>query len=90
MIDPTDEEESVLLQQAQTKIPKDYMSIPMLVEDPICPLSEKAVRFHVWRSGVNGLAPAIFRIGKKILIKRSEWIRWLESHGQQKKGKNRG
>lgn len=68
---------------------KEYLTLKMLVEDPICPFSEKAVRFHVWKSGVNGLAPAIFRIGKKILVKRSEWIKWLESHAQQKKGKGR-
>jgi len=66
---------------------KEFLTLKMLVEDPSCPFSEKALRFHIWRSGVNGLAPAIFRIGRKILIKRSGWLRWLESHAQQKKGK---
>ena len=65
---------------------KEFLTPKMLVEDPSCPFSEKALRFHIWRSGVNGLAPAIFRIGKKILIKRTEWIRWIEGHSQQKKG----
>jgi hypothetical protein len=64
---------------------KDFMTVNMLVRDPSCPFSEKALRFHIWRSGVNGLAPAIFRIGRKILIKRAEWIKWIESHAQQKK-----
>ena len=71
----------------ETPKEKEFLTIPMLVADPTCPFSEKALRFHVWRSGVNGLAPAIFRIGRKILIKRSEWIKWLEGHAQQKKGK---
>lgn len=68
---------------------KDFLDVAMLVKDPICPFSEKAVRFHIWKSGVNGLAPAIFRIGKKILVKRSEWVKWIESHAQQKKSKGR-
>ncbi len=70
--------------------PKEYLTPKMLAEDPICPFSEKALRFHIWRSGINGLAPAIYRVGKKILIKRSEWIRWLESHAQKKRTGSQG
>jgi hypothetical protein len=70
--------------QKERDIPKEFLDIKSLVRDPMCPLSEKAVRFHVWRSGVNGLAPAVYRIGRKILIKRSEWVKWLESHAQKK------
>lgn len=66
---------------------KIYLSIKELATDETCPFSEKALRWHIWRSGVNGLAPAIYRIGKKILIKKSEWVKWLESHAQKKREK---
>lgn len=69
---------------------KEFLTPKMLVNDPTCPFSEKALRFHIWRSGINGLAPAIYRVGKKILIKRSEWLKWLESHAQKKKSTQRG
>ena len=82
-LSPTPSEEGLALKAHRDK---EFLTPKMLVEDPSCPFSEKALRFHIWRSGVNGLAPAIFRIGKKILIKRTEWIRWIEGHSQQKRG----
>ena len=69
---------------------KELLTVPMLAQDPMCPFSEKAIRFYIWRSGVNGLAPAIIRIGKKVLIKRSEWLKWIEAHSQQKRKKASG
>ena len=47
---------------------KEFLTPKMLIEDPTCPFSEKALRFHIWRSGVNGLAPAIFRVGSLFLV----------------------
>ena len=67
---------------------KEFLDVKMLVEDPVCPFTERAVRFHIWKAGINGLAPAIYRVGRKILVKRSEWVKWLESHAQKKKPKN--
>ena len=29
---------------------KEFLTLKMLAKDPICPFSEKALRFHVWRS----------------------------------------
>lgn len=74
---------------SESSLNKEFLTVKMLLDDPSCPFSEKALRFHIWKSGVNGLAPAIFRIGKKILIKKAEWIKWLEGHAQQKKRKGR-
>ena len=89
----TDQETSFLnftnKMPSDASLNKEFLTVKMLLDDPSCPFSEKALRFHIWKSGVNGLAPAIFRIGKKILIKRAEWIKWLEGHAQQKKRKGR-
>ena len=74
---------------SEASLNKEFLTVKMLLDDPSCPFSEKALRFHIWKSGVNGLAPAIFRSGKKSLIKKAEWIKWLEGHAQQKKGKGR-
>lgn len=76
------EKPSVNNTEQDSPLPKEFLDISMLVKDLCCPFSEKAVRFHIRKSGINGLAPAIFRIGKKILVKRSEWIKWIESHSQ--------
>ena len=54
-------------------------------------LSEPAIRDHVWRSKErvrsdgtvlpkNGLAPAIFKIGRKVLIDFDAYLNWLEEH----------
>lgn len=74
---------------SESAMNKEFLTVKMLLDDPSCPFSEKALRFHIGKSGVNGLAPEIFRIGKKFLIKKSLWIIWLENHAQQKKGKGK-
>jgi hypothetical protein len=60
--------------------PKDFMDPAQLVEDSCCPFSKRALYWHIWRAGINGLAPAIYRVGRKIIISRSGFIEWLTSH----------
>ena len=43
--------------------PKDFMDPSQLVKDSCCPFSKRALYWHIWRSGINGLAPAIYRVG---------------------------
>ena len=54
-------------------------------------LSQPAIRDHIWRSverersdgtvlPANGLAPAIFKIGRKVLIDLDAYLDWLEDH----------
>ncbi len=48
--------------------PKDFMDPSQLVKDSCCPFSKRALYWHIWRSGINGLAPAsdeVQRIVKK-------------------------
>jgi hypothetical protein len=69
---------------SQTGFGKEILTVKMLLSDPSCPFSEKALRYHIWKSGINGLSKAIIRIGRRVLIKKSEWIHWLDSHAQNK------
>jgi len=59
---------------------KEYMTPAQLVKDPCCPFTKRALYWHIWRAGINGLAPAIYRVGRKIIISRSSFISWLTSH----------
>jgi hypothetical protein len=60
--------------------PKDFMAPSQLIKDSCCPFSKRALYWHIWRAGINGLAPAIYRIGRKVIISRSGFIDWLTSH----------
>jgi hypothetical protein len=40
--------------------PKDFMDPAQLIKDPCCPFSKRALYWHIWRAGINRLAPAIY------------------------------
>jgi len=65
--------------------PKDYMTPTQLVKDPCCPFSKRALYWHIWRAGINGLAPAIYRVGRKVILSRSGFVAWLTSHQRKPK-----
>ena len=60
--------------------PKDFLSPLQLLKDRCCPFSRSSLYWHIAKSETNGLAPAIYRIGKKVIISRSEFIKWIVSH----------
>jgi hypothetical protein len=39
-----------------TETPKDFMDASQLVKDSCCPFSKRALYWHIWRAGINGLA----------------------------------
>ena len=46
-----------------------------------CPwLTEPALRRYIFDSAQNGLAPALVRIGRRLLIHQPTFNAWLESH----------
>lgn len=49
----------------------------LATENPI--FSEASLRWHIFNAKANGLDRAIVRVGRKILIDRVEFDRWLES-----------
>lgn len=69
-----------------------FCTVAQLAADPLLPgIKESNMRAWIFQAeerdgsgGVqmpgNGLAPAIIRIGRKVLIDRREFIRWLENH----------
>ena len=42
--------------------------------------SEASLRFHIFHEKTNGLANAIRRVGRKILINESLFLEWVDSH----------
>lgn len=71
--------------------PHTLVTVRKLHEQYRDALTVPAIRDHIWRAvprtlpdgrelPANGLAPAILRIGKKILIDRDLYAAWLESH----------
>lgn len=69
--------------------PKDFMDPGQLAKDSCCPFSKRALYWYIWRAAVNGLAPAIYRVGRKVIISRAGFIEWLTSHPtKSQKGKN--
>jgi hypothetical protein len=44
--------------------------------------TENSLRWHLFNRGTNGLAPAVMKIGKKILIDDEKFTTWIDSHGQ--------
>ena len=74
--DPTPEQGETLIQ--------DWRSVGALSErlnkGALCQtLSSHAIRHYVRHAASNGLAPHVRRLGKKILISESGFMRWLDS-----------
>jgi hypothetical protein len=63
-----------------TETPKDFMDESQLVKDSCSQFSKRALYWYIWRAGINGLAPVIYRVGRKVIISRSGFIAWLTSH----------
>ena len=58
---------------------KNLRTIPQMVEE--CPaFSEAALRKLILRAPLNGLEPAIVRLGRRVLIDYSQFNRWIEGN----------
>ena len=67
-------------------IPKDFMDTAQLLKDPCCPFSKRALYWHIWRRGINGLEKHIYCVGRKIIISRTGFIAWLTSNQRKARG----
>ena len=48
-----------------------------------CPaFSQASIRWSIFHASSNGLAPALVRLGKRVLIDRDAFERWVYSHRQ--------
>lgn len=56
-----------------------YCTVRQLADDPALGFTIPMLRHYILHSHKNGLAPAIRRIGRKILIRKDLFIDWIES-----------
>ena len=62
---------------------KNLRTVPQVVEE--CPaFSEAALRKLILRAPLNGLEPAILRVGRRVLIDYERFNRWLEDQRGQR------
>lgn len=41
--------------------------------------TENSIRWHLFNRERNGLSVAVVRVGRKLLVDESAWLRWLDS-----------
>ena len=56
----------------------DYLTVKQVANKHPA-FSESSIRYHIFHERTNGLARAIRRIGRKILINETLFLEWLES-----------
>jgi hypothetical protein len=57
---------------------QSYCTIKQIANDPTFCFSVPMLRYYILHAHKNGLAPALRRIGRKILIRRDLFVEWLE------------
>jgi hypothetical protein len=45
--------------------------------------SESSLRYHIFNEKTNGLDNCLRRIGRKVLIEESSFLKWVDAHGRQ-------
>ncbi len=60
-----------------------YCTKKQLANDPNLPFTEAMLSYYILHAHKNGLAPAIRRIGRKVLIRRDLLVAWIESQSQR-------
>jgi hypothetical protein len=61
---------------------ESYCTIKQIVSDPTFCFTEPMLRYYILNAHKNGLAPALRRIGRKVLIRRDLFINWLEQQSR--------
>ncbi len=62
---------------------KLYRTVKELANDPQLCFTVPMLRFYILHAEKNGLAPAIRRIGRKIVIRHDLFIAWIEKYGKR-------
>jgi len=55
-----------------------YCTVRQIADDPSFCFNLSMLRYYILHAHKNGLAKAIRRVGRKILIRRDLFIEWLE------------
>ena len=67
-----------------TEIKQEYMTVKQLAQDSTLCFTEPMFRYYVLHQHKNGLAKAIRRIGRKLLVRRDLFIEWIEEQSNKK------
>jgi hypothetical protein len=61
--------------------PENLRTVRQLAEE--CPaFSQASIRWAIFHAQRNGLAPALVRVGRRVLIDKASFATWLERHRQ--------
>jgi hypothetical protein len=63
---------------AENKRDESYCTIKQIANDPTFCFTIPMLRYYVLHAHRNGLSKAIRRVGRKVLIRRDQFIEWLE------------
>ncbi len=63
---------------AENKREESYCTIKQIANDPSFCFTVPMLRYYVLHAHRNGLSKAIRRVGRKVLIRRDQFIEWLE------------
>ncbi|MBN2479720.1 MAG: hypothetical protein JXA94_05785 [Parachlamydiales bacterium] len=59
-----------------------YCTVKQIASDPSFCFTIPMLRYYILHAHQNGLASAIRRIGKKVLIRRDLFISWIEKQSR--------
>lgn len=62
---------------------ESYCTLKQIVDDPIFCFTMPMLRYYVLNAHKNGLARALRRIGRKVLIRRDLFIDWIEEQSSR-------
>jgi len=60
-----------------------YCTVKQIVADPIFCFTMPMLRYYILHAHRNGLAPALRRLGKKVLIRKDLFIAWIEKQNRK-------
>lgn len=60
------------------------MTVRQIADDPMFCFTVPMLRYYVLHARKNGLAPALRRLGKKVLIRRDLFIDWIEKQSSKR------
>jgi hypothetical protein len=61
-----------------------YTTVKQVASDPSFCFTVPMLRYYILHARRNGFESAIFRIGRKLLIRRDLLIHWLENQGKRR------
>ena len=61
-----------------------YCTVKQIANDPSFCFTVPMLRYYVLHAHKNGLAKALRKIGRKILIRRDLFIEWLEKQSNKR------